>query len=91
MVIREIGTLIEIEWSAIEVVGRRTPAGRYKIEHSILHEPFVIVNVARSDDDYEMRPQRYNKPRPSLEEVRTVHWAHLRHPYFVSVTSAFTE
>ena len=56
MVIREIRTLIEIEWSAIQRVGRRTPAARYKIEHSILHEPFVIVNVARSDDDYEMRP-----------------------------------
>jgi len=51
MVIREIRTLIKIEWSAIERVGRSTTAARYEIEHSILHEPFVIVNVARSDDE----------------------------------------
>jgi len=51
MVIREIRTLIEVERSAIEGVGRSTTPSRYKIEHSIMHEPFVIVNVTRSDDE----------------------------------------
>jgi hypothetical protein len=58
VVTREIGSLIEIERSAIERVGRSTPAAGHKIEHSILNEPLVVVNAIRSDDESSLAGRR---------------------------------